>query len=134
MKNFLRGFQQFIMKGNVLDLAVAVIIGAAFSKIIESFVADIITPVILNPALKAAQVENIAGLAFNGIQYGLFLSSVINFLVIALCLYSIIQVFERARTKLERKKAVEEVLKEPTEQEVLINSIVDLTNTINKKL
>ena len=53
---FLAGFRDFIMRGNVVDLAVAVIIGAAFSKIIESLVADIITPAILNPAMKAAGV------------------------------------------------------------------------------
>ncbi|MGL4881143.1 MAG: large conductance mechanosensitive channel protein MscL, partial [Waterburya sp.] len=86
---FLAGFRDFIMQGNVIDLAVAVIIGAAFGKIIESLVADIITPLILNPAMKAAGAEKLADLSAGGIQYGLFLAAILNFLVIAFCLYAI---------------------------------------------
>ena len=64
----LKDLKAFLFRGNVLDLAVAVIIGGAFGAIITSFVADIITPLILNPALKAANVENIAQLAWNGVK------------------------------------------------------------------
>ena len=76
-------FKNFIMKGNVLDLAVAVILGGAFAKIVESFIKDIITPVVLAPVLQAVNSKDIALLDFNGIKYGLFLSALINFLVIA---------------------------------------------------
>lgn len=75
----LKELKAFLFRGNIIDLAVAVIVGSAFSAIVTSFVNDIITPLILNPALKAANVENIAQLAWNGIKYGSFLSAIINF-------------------------------------------------------
>ena len=76
---FMQDFRAFIMNGNVIDLAVAVVIGGAFGKIVTSLIEDIITPLLLNPALKAANVEDLAKLQINGIKYGVFLASVINF-------------------------------------------------------
>lgn len=87
----LKEFKAFIMRGNVVDLAVAVIIGAAFSAIIGSLVADIITPLILKPALEAAQVSKLEELAWNGVFYGKFLSTVINFIIVAFCIFLIIK-------------------------------------------
>lgn len=104
---FFADFRDFIMRGNVIDLAVAVIIGGAFGKIIESLVADIITPAILNPAMQAAGVEKLADLSANGIQYGLFLSAVINFIVIAFCIFLLIRSFESAKKRLTREEEVE---------------------------
>lgn len=78
---FLADFRAFILRGNVVDLAVAVIIGTAFGKIIESLVADIITPAILAPALRTARVDDLAQLTAGGIKYGSFLAAVLNFLV-----------------------------------------------------
>ncbi len=66
----LEEFKAFAFKGNVMDLAVGVIIGAAFGKIVSSLVEDVITPLLLNPALKAAGAENIAKLSWNGVAYG----------------------------------------------------------------
>ena len=63
----LKELKAFLLRGNVVDLAVAVIIGAAFGAIVTSFVNDIITPLILNPALEAAHVKNIAELTWNGV-------------------------------------------------------------------
>lgn len=103
---FLAGFRDFIMRGNVIDLAVAVIIGAAFSKIIDSLVRDIITPAILNPAMKAARVDRLSDLSAGGIQYGLFLAAVLNFLVIAFCIYLLVQAFEQAKRRLIRQEAM----------------------------
>ena len=57
---FVKEFKEFAFKGNVLDLAVGVIIGAAFGKIVSSFVGDVIPPLLLNPALKGADTDNIA--------------------------------------------------------------------------
>lgn len=133
---FLSGFRDFIMRGNVIDLAVAVIIGAAFSKIIDSLVADIITPAILNPAMKAAGVDRLAELSFNGIQYGLFLAAVLNFLVIAFCIYLLVQAFEKAKRRLTRQEALAE--EEATDvnlvaQERLTVAIERLTNVIETK-
>lgn len=89
--SFIKEFKEFAFKGNVLDLAVGVIIGGAFGKIVSSLVDDIITPLLLNPALKAANAENIAQLSWNGVTYGNFLSAVISFLCIAFVLFLLIK-------------------------------------------
>ena len=78
----IKELKDFLFRGNVLDLAVAVVMGAAFNAIITSLVSDIITPVILNPVVKAANVENLSKLSWNGIAYGNFLSAIINFFVV----------------------------------------------------
>lgn len=113
-------FKDFAFKGNVLDLAVAVIIGAAFGKIITSFVDDVITPLLLNPALKAAGAENIAQLTWNGVKYGNFLSAVLSFLVIAFVLFMVIQ----AVNKVNKPKVAAPA--GPTDDQVLLTEIRDL--------
>ncbi len=85
-------FKDFIAKGNVMDLAVGVIIGGAFSGIVTSLVSDVITPAILNPALKAAQVADLAGLKTDGgILYGKFLAAIIGFLVISFVIFLLVK-------------------------------------------
>ena len=121
----MRDFQAFLMRGNVVDLAVAVIIGAAFGGIVNSFITDILTPLILTPALTAAGVNDVASLSVNGIKYGLFLAAVINFLVIALVLFVIIRIFERAKRKEEVEAAAE-----PTMEEKLNETLTRLTEVI----
>ncbi|PSB28052.1 large conductance mechanosensitive channel protein MscL [Stenomitos frigidus] len=111
---FLADFQKFVLQGNVIDLAVAVVIGGAFGKIVESFVGDIITPALLGPALKAAGVDGIEKLSANGIKYGVFLSTVINFLVIAFVIFLVIRAFEKAKKRLSRHEAVEVAAPDPT--------------------
>ncbi len=106
--SFVDDFKKFLMQGNVVDLAVAVIIGGAFAKIIDSFVKDIVTPAVLAPVLAAAKLDNIKSLNFNGITYGNFLSEIITFLVIALSIFIMVRTLETAKTKMARKKAVEE--------------------------
>ena len=132
---FLAGFRDFIMRGNVVDLAVAVIIGAAFSKIIDSLVGDIITPAILNPAMQAAGVDQLSELSAGGIQYGLFLAAVLNFLVIAFCIYVLVQAFEKAKKKMMRQEALAEEApdKALVAQERLTVALERLTNTIEAK-
>lgn len=88
---FIKEFKEFAFKSNVIDLAVGVIIGAAFGKIVSSLVEDVITPLLLNPALEAAGAENIATLSWNGVKYGNFLSAVISFLCIAFVLFWLIK-------------------------------------------
>ena len=109
----------FLLRGNVVDLAVAVIIGAAFGAIVTSFVNDIITPLILNPALKAAGVEKIAELTWNGVAYGSFLSAVINFIVIGTVLFFIVKAAEKAQNLGKKEEAVEEEAPAPTQEELL---------------
>lgn len=135
-RTFLADFRDFIMRGNVIDLAVAVILGGAFNGIVNSFVADIITPAILSPAIQAAGVDKLSDLSISGIKYGLFLSSVINFLVIAFCLFLIIRSFEAVKRKLIRNEelaAAEEVKAEILAQENLTKAIETLTEVINRK-
>jgi len=157
----LKEFKAFIMRGNVVDLAVAVILGAAFGAIINSLVSDIITPAILNPALKAAHADKIEELrAFGnvvvhkgdtlltdgkpvlkdgkpvlaekdvmegGILYGAFLAKVINFLVIAFCLFLVVKLMNKAMHL--RKKEEEEnpaPAPEPSSEEKLLIEIRDL--------
>jgi len=116
------------MRGNVVELAVAVIIGAAFGAVVTSFIEDLVTPLILNPALQAAGVEDIANLSFNGIKYGLFLAAVLNFVVIAFVIFLMVRLFERAK----RKEEVE-VAAEPTIEEELKDVLIQLKDAINRK-
>lgn len=98
---FVKEFKEFALKGNVVDLAVAVVIGAAFGKIVSSLVDDIITPALLTPALKAAHLTNLSELVIPGtaIKYGNFLSAVIDFIVIALILFLIIKAINSMKKK-----------------------------------
>ena len=76
--------KEFAMKGNVVDLAVGVIIGGAFGKIVGSFIDDVVTPLLLQRALKAANLIKLEELTVLGsVRYGMFLSAVINFLIVA---------------------------------------------------
>ena len=115
----LKDLKDFLLRGNVVDLAVGVIIATAFGAIINSFVNDIITPLLLNPALKAANVQNIAELAWNGVTYGKFLSAVINFVVIGTVLFFMIKVIEKAQNLRKKEEVAEEAPAGPTELEVL---------------
>ena len=98
---FIKEFKEFAMKGNIVDLAVAVVIGAAFGSIVSSLVDDVITPLLLTPALKAVGAENIAALHWGAVKYGSFLSAVIKFIVIALVLFSIIKALNSMKKKEE---------------------------------
>ena len=101
----IKEFKEFAFKGNVMDLAVGVIIGAAFGAIVKSLVDDVITPLLLNPALKAAGAENIKELSWNGVAYGNFLSAVISFLCIAMVLFWIIKGANKMSKKPEEAPA-----------------------------
>ncbi|WP_307976837.1 large conductance mechanosensitive channel protein MscL [uncultured Streptococcus sp.] len=114
----LKELKEFLFKGNVLDLAVAVVMGAAFNAIIKSLVSDIITPLILNPALKAAKVQNITQLAWNGVKYGSFLSAIINFLIVGTTLFFVIKAANHAMTLGKKEEVIEEE-PAPTQEELL---------------
>ena len=112
-------FKEFAFKGNVIDLAVGVIIGAAFGKIVTSLVEDVITPLLLNPALKAAGAENIAKLTWNGVAYGNFLSAIISFLCIAMVLFWLI----KGANKMKKEEPVVEA--GPSSTDALLMEIRD---------
>ena len=115
----IKELKEFLFKGNVLDLAVAVVMGAAFNAIITSLVGDIITPLILNPALKAANVENIADLALFFVLYGSFLSAIINFLIIGTTLFFVVKAANHAVSLGKKEEVVEEEEAAPTQEELL---------------
>ena len=94
----LKDLKEFLLRGNVIDLAVGVIIANAFGAIVTSLITDVITPLFLNPILKAANLEQISQLKWNGIGYGIFLSAVIKFLVIGTVLFFIVKSAEKSQS------------------------------------
>ncbi|GGH05960.1 large conductance mechanosensitive channel protein MscL [Mucilaginibacter phyllosphaerae] len=122
---FVKEFKEFAVKGNVLDLAIAVVIGAAFGAIVKSLVEDIITPAVLTPALKAAHLSNLSQLVVPGtaIKYGNFLSQVISFIIIALSLFIMIMAINRFKKK---EAVAPTVVPAPTKEEILLAEIRDI--------
>ena len=121
----IKELKDFLFKGNVLDLAVAVVMGAAFNAIITSLVSYIITPLILNPVVKAANVENLSKLSWNGIAYGSFLSAVINFIIVGTTLFFVVKAANHAAA-LGQKQAEEAAEEAGPSQEELLAEIRDL--------
>ena len=110
------------MRGNVVDLAIGVIIGGAFGKIVGSLIDDVITPLLLKPALDAAHLSKLEDLTMMGsVKYGVFLSAVINFIIVALVMFLIIKGMNAAKKK---EDAVAPPA--PSEQEKLLMEIRDL--------
>jgi len=95
----LKEFRDFAMKGNVVDLAVAVVIGAAFAAIVSSLVDDVITPLLLTPALKAINAQDLDKLVWGTVKYGKFLAAIIKFIVIAFILFLIIRTMNSLKKK-----------------------------------
>ena len=115
--SILKEFRDFAMRGNVVDLAVAVIIGAAFGAIVSSLVDDVITPLLLTPALKAANAQDLDKLTWGAVKYGKFLAAIIKFVIIAFILFLIV----KGLKSLEKKKVPPAV--EPSGSEKLLAEI-----------
>lgn len=119
----LKDLKDFLFKGNIVELAVAVIIGAAFGAIINSLVNDVITPLLLTPALKAVGAEKIAELSWNGVKYGNFLSAVINFFIVGTVMFFIVKAAEKAQSLTKKEEAAAEAAAVeaagPTQEELL---------------
>ena len=124
MKGFIEEFKAFAMKGNVIDLAVAVVIGAAFGKIVSSLVDNIITPLI---GLLMGGID-FSGLAHtvgeSEITYGVFIQSVIDFIIVAFVIFLAIKGINSLQRKEEAKPEEEKVL-EPSEEVKLLREIRD---------
>jgi len=118
----LKEFKEFAMKGNIVDLAVAVIIGGAFGAIISSLVDDVITPLLLTPALDAIGAKNIGELTWGTVKYGNFLSAVIKFIVIAFVLFLMIKGMNKMMRKKEAPPAAPA---EPSSTDKLLMEIRD---------
>lgn len=127
MKKFIAEFKEFAMRGNVLDMAVGVIIGGAFGKIVSSLVNDIIMPVItlLTGAADFTKLSLVLKEPVNGsegiaLMYGNFLQNIIDFLIIALVIFVMLKIMMKL-SSLRQKEEVEEVKeKGPTTEELLI--------------
>ena len=138
MGKLIQEFKDFAVKGNAVDMAVGVIIGGAFGKIVTSIVDDIIMPPIgwliggvnfsdLKVTLPQVEIPGLEKLAPATINYGNFIQTLIDFVIIALCVFLLV----KGITKLTRKKKEEEAATpptppEPTKEEVLLTEIRDL--------
>ncbi len=121
--NMIKEFKTFILRGNIIDLAVAVIIGAAFSAIVGSFIVDVITPLLLKPAMDSLGVSQLEKLSWNGVLYGKFLAAVINFLVTAFIIFLLIKAVNKAKINKKEAPAPEIPL---TKDQQLLSEIKDL--------
>ncbi|MDD6486545.1 MAG: large-conductance mechanosensitive channel protein MscL [Spirochaetales bacterium] len=121
----LGAFKKFISRGNVIDMAVGVIIGGAFGKIVTSLVNDIVMPLI---GLALGKV-NFAGLSLKigeaEIKYGNFIQTIVDFLIVAFCIFIVIQIFEKFKKKQEQKpEDTPAVVK--SDEAILLEEIRDL--------
>ncbi len=125
-----KAFKEFINRGNMIDLAVGIVIGAAFSQVVNSLVKDIITPII---------GVAMGGIDFSGqaikigaatITWGNFVQAIINFLIVAIALFLIVQVYNRFKRKEEKKDEVKKEA-EPTKEVILLTQIRDLLQNGN---
>ena len=139
-KSFVSEFKNFAMKGNVIDLAVGVIIGGAFNKIVSSLVADIIMPLIglLTGGVDFKELSYTLRVAAERkddlvLRYGLFIQNVVDFLIIALSVFVMIKVISKLNRKKEEDIEVKEEVKEeiPTKEEILLTEIRDLLKEKN---
>ncbi|MCT0223731.1 large conductance mechanosensitive channel protein MscL [Synechococcus sp. CS-1328] len=118
--SFLGDFKAFINKGNVVDLAVAVVIGGAFAKVVDAVVSLVMTS-LLEPALKAAQVDSI-----NAWPAGAVIVALINFLVIAFVVFLIVKAIEATKRK-------EEAVAPPDTQAQLASAVTRLAEALDRK-
>ncbi|AAL94962.1 large conductance mechanosensitive channel protein MscL [Fusobacterium nucleatum subsp. nucleatum ATCC 25586] len=130
-------FKAFVMRGNVVDLAVGVIIGAAFGKIVTSLVNDIFMPIIGMiignidfSSLVIKLGEPVEGAEQAAIRYGMFIQEIVNFLIIALCVFVAIKLINKLQKKKEEASAP---APGPTKEEVLLTEIRDALNKIAEK-
>ena len=142
---FLQDFKAFAMKGNVIDMAVGVIIGGAFGKIVSSVVADVIMPPLgllvggvnftdLKWVMKPAEVVDGKEIAAVTLNYGNFLQATFDFLIIAFSIFLFIRLLTKLTTKKEAAAPVSPPAPPaPTKEEVLLTEIRDLLKEQNKK-
>ncbi|MDD2213117.1 MAG: large conductance mechanosensitive channel protein MscL [Oscillospiraceae bacterium] len=129
--SWVKEFKEFIMRGNVIDMAVGVVVGSAFSAVVNSLVSDIIMPVIgfATAGIQFSDLKVMLGDA--SINYGVFIETIIKFLIIALCIFFVIKGINTMRDKLDarHKKAEEAAAQEPaapTEAELLASILAEL--------
>ena len=131
MKKFLAEFKAFALKGNVMDMAIGVIIGAAFGAIVTAFTDDFINPSIA--AIGGAEVAGRTEIGNTGsyIEWGHFITAVINFIIMAFCVFLMLKGMNALMNM--GKKKEEEKPAEPPKEEVLLTEIRDLLKAQSKK-
>ena len=126
MKKFFKEFKEFAIGGNLIDLAVGVIVGGAFNAIISSLVGDIFVPAL---GLLFGGTGTLEEMSYNGIMYGKFLSAVISFLLTALCLFVFIKAINTAKNAMKKQEeAAPAAPAEPSPEVKLLTEIRDLLN------
>ena len=143
MKKFMEEFKAFVMRGNVMDMAVGVIVGGAFGAITSSLVSNVITPLLafifgapntdaLNITLRAAETDAAGEVVKEAIVlgFGTFVGAIIDFIIIALIIFLIVKAFNKARAAAEARKKKEEEEAAPEEpagptSEELLQQILD---------
>jgi large conductance mechanosensitive channel len=102
---FLKDFQDFVIKGNIFDLAVAVVMGGAFGKVVDSLIKDVITPAILEPTIKASGAKDLESWVVGAAKLGLFISNIITFVVIAFVIFLMVRAMAKFKRKEEKLEA-----------------------------
>lgn len=121
MKKVLKEFKEFIERGNVVDLAVGVVIGSAFGKIVTSIVEDLLMPII-GIIIGGYDFSNLAiTVGDSKIMYGSFINNVINFFIIALCIFALVKFINKFTKK---KEEVKEEAPKKSNEEVLLEEIL----------
>lgn len=126
MKKILKEFKEFIARGNVVDLAVGVIVGSAFGKIVTSLVNDILMPII-GVILGGIDFTNLT-LKFNDatIYYGNFIQNVIDFLIVAFCIFIFVKAINAITEKAKKKEEKKEKTPVKSDEVILLEEIRDL--------
>jgi len=142
MKSFINEFKKFITKGNILDLAVAVVIGTAFTKIVNSLVKDILMPVIslvtgeegfTNYKYVIVEANEAQGIAENAIYYGQFIQNIMDFFIIALIVFLVVKFINKTRVLMD--KAEEEIKEVLVEQKVKTDAVLtDIKELLKENL
>ena len=139
--SIVKEFREFAMRGNIVDMAVGIIIGSAFGKIITSVVSDVLMPpigmaigrvdvkdfkLVLQKAVPAITDSGLVvkqAISEVAIKYGMFIQTIIDFLIVAFCIFLVIKVMNRLKKKEEEKPAPQPA---PSKEEVLLTEIRDL--------
>lgn len=135
-KSFIQEFKEFISRGNVVDLAVGVIVGGAFTSIVNSLVNDIFTPII-GMILAGVNFNNLGITIPWGnhpyINIGAFIQSVVSFLLTAFCIFIIVKFINAFKKKEKEKPTEQPAPPQPTKEELLLTEIRDLLKEQNKE-
>ncbi|MBR2686095.1 MAG: large conductance mechanosensitive channel protein MscL [Erysipelotrichaceae bacterium] len=132
MKKFFKEFKDFAIGGNLIDMAIGVIVGGAFNAVVGSLVADIFTPLL---GMLFGSSVDFSELMLGQIKIGNFINSIITFLLTALCLFSVIKALNAAKAaakKEEEAKAAEPAPAEPSDEVKLLTEIKDLLKKNSK--